>query len=91
MEKHGESLVRWLEDNGFAVVVLEDAGEKILSSLRELKSRDKNLNVSGLLDGRDGPLSRRLSCITVKDDHPVAFCMANTPDDVSVLVRRYDG
>ena len=88
MEKRGESLLRWLEADGFGVVALEDAGEEVLLSLRELGERYIKLDVSAFLDGRNGILSKRISCLTVKDGRVVAFCIANEPDSVSIVFEQ---
>ena len=88
MEKRGNRLLRWLEADGFRVVALEDAGEEILSSLRELGKRDKELDVSALLSGRKGILSKKVSSLTVRDGRVVAFCLAYEPDCVSIVFEQ---
>ena len=88
MKKRGNRLLRWLEADGFRVVALEDAGEEILSSLRELGKRDKELDVSALLSGRKGILSKRVSSLTVRDGRVVAFCLAYEPDYVSIVFEQ---
>ena len=88
MEKRGEGLLRWLEADGFGAVALEDAEEEVISSLRELGARSKELDVLALLDGRKGILSRRVSCVTIKEGRVVAFCMAGEPDDVSIVFEQ---
>ncbi|MDR1979207.1 MAG: GNAT family N-acetyltransferase [Synergistaceae bacterium] len=88
MSRRGDSLLRWLEEEGFSAMALEDAGPDIIDALRDLGFSGEGLNVSGLLDGKRGPLSKRVSCLTVKDGRPVAFCMANTPDDFSVVFEQ---
>jgi GNAT superfamily N-acetyltransferase len=88
MEKRGDSLLRWLEADGFSAAALEDAGEELLTSLRELGARNRELDVAALLDGRKGILSKRISCVTVKDGRVVAYCMANEPDSVSIVFEQ---
>jgi GNAT superfamily N-acetyltransferase len=88
MERRGESLVRWLEDDGFSVVALEDAGGDVMTAIRELGAADPGLDVLDFLTGRQGHLSRRISCITLKDGRPVALCIANEPDEISIVFER---
>jgi GNAT superfamily N-acetyltransferase len=89
MERRGERLLRWLEEEeGFGVTSLEEADKSIEPALRMLKTHGNSLDILDLLDGRRGPLSRRISCVTTKNGCPVAFCLVNVPDERSVVFEQ---
>ena len=81
MERHGDRIDRYLREEGFRPVSFAEASEEAIAEILDVSGDtfDDSLDPSRIICGQKGKFCREISYMSLKDGHPVAYCLVTQP------------
>lgn len=90
MQKHGNRMIDWLLKEGYRAVSFAEVSPNTIEIIRNVGHNDFDtvLNPNPVMNQEKGKFESSISSIVLLGEEPVAYCLVNRPDSLSLIFEQ---